>query len=57
MFEIVQLEQLLCIHKCGTVSKAAEELHLSQSAVSRSIQKLESDLQVSFLQGRKIKWS
>ena len=55
MFEIVQLEQLLCIHKCGTVSKAAEELHLSQSAVSRSIQKLESDLQVSLFTRQKNK--
>lgn len=55
MFEITQLEQLLCIHKCGTISKAAEELHLSQSAVSRSIQKLENDLQVSLFTRQKNK--
>ena len=47
MFELNQLDQLLYIHKYGTISKAAEELHLSQSALSRSIQKLENDLQVS----------
>ena len=34
---------------------AAEELHLSQSAVSRSIQKLESDLQVSLFTRQKNK--
>lgn len=55
MFEITQLEQLLCIQKCGTISKAAEELHLSQSAVSRSIQRLESDLQVSLFTRQKNK--
>lgn len=47
MFELNQLEQLLYVHKYGTISKAAEELHLSQSALSRSIQRLENDFQVS----------
>lgn len=47
MFELNQLEQLLYVQKYRTISKAAEELHLSQSALSRSIQKLEHDLQVS----------
>lgn len=55
MFEINQLEQLLYIHKYGTISKAAEELHLSQSALSRSIQKLESDLQVTLFTRQKNK--
>ena len=49
MFELNQLEQLLYIHKYGTISRAAEELHMSQSAVSRSIQKLESELQISLI--------
>lgn len=47
MFELNQLEQLLYIYKYKTISKAAEELHLSQSALSRSMQKLENELQVS----------
>ena len=55
MFELNQLEQLLYVHKYGTISKAAEELHLSQSALSRSIQKLESDLQVSLFSRQKNK--
>lgn len=49
MFELNQLEQLLYIHKYGTISKAAEELHMSQSAVSRSIQRLENELQISLI--------
>ena len=55
MFELIQLEQLLYIHKYGTISKAAKELHLSQSALSRSIQRLESDLQVSLFTRQKNK--
>ena len=41
MFEFVQLEQLLAIDKYKTLSKAAEELLISQPALSRSIQRLE----------------
>lgn len=55
MFEINQLKQLLYIHKYGTITKAAEELHLSQSALSRSIQKLEDELQVSLFTRQKNK--
>ncbi len=46
MFELHQLEQLIAVAKCGTLSRAAEELHISQPALSRSMQKLESELQV-----------
>lgn len=55
MFELNQLEQLLTIAKYGTVSKAADELHLSQPALSRSIQRLEEDLQVSLFNRQKNK--
>lgn len=47
MVEMYQLEQLLFVSKYGTLSKAADELHLSQSALSRSMQKLENELQIS----------
>lgn len=46
MIELNQLEQLICIAKNQTISKAAQELLISQPALSRSIQRLESDLGV-----------
>ena len=46
MFELYQLEQLLTVADCGTLSGAAEQLHLSQSALSRSMQRLENEIQV-----------
>lgn len=44
MPELNQLIQLLAIARCGTLSAAAEQLHLSQPALSRSMQKLEDEL-------------
>lgn len=41
MFELQQLQQLIAIAESGTLSAAAERLHLSQPALSRSMQKLE----------------
>lgn len=46
MLEIYLLEQLAAFAKHGTLSKAAEELHISQPALSRSMKKLEDDLGV-----------
>ena len=46
MFELHQLEQLIAVAKCATLSRAGEGLHISQPALSRSMQKLESELQV-----------
>ena len=46
MLEIYLLEQLAAFAKHGTLSKAAEELHISQPALSRSMKKLEEDLGV-----------
>lgn len=46
MIELNQLKQLICIAQHKTISAAANELHISQPALSRSIQKLETDLQV-----------
>src|SRR5699024_9919713 len=55
MFELYQLEQLLAVSECGTLSQAAEQLHLSQSALSRSMQRLEAELQVT-LSTRQKNW-
>lgn len=46
MIELNQLQQLVCIADNGTISKAAEELHLSQPALSRSMKKLEEELNI-----------
>ena len=53
MLEIMQLEQLIAISKNRTISKAAEELNLSQPALSRSIQKLERALGVTLFERQK----
>ena len=55
MFELYQLEQLLAVAECGTLSGAAERLHLSQPALSRSMQRLEAELQVSLFTRQKNK--
>ena len=55
MFELYQLEQLLAVADCGTLSKAAERLHISQPALSRSMQRLESELQVTLFVRQKNK--
>lgn len=53
MIELYQLMQLVSIGKYGTLSKAAEALHLSQPALTRSMQKLENELQVSLFHRQK----
>lgn len=44
--ELHQLEQLAAFAKYGTLSKAAEALHLSQPTLTRSMQKLEEEFGV-----------
>lgn len=44
MIELYLFEQLLTFAKCGTLSAASEELHISQPALSQSMKKLEQQL-------------
>ena len=55
MLELYQLTQLIAIAECGTMSGAAGQLHLSQPALSRSMQKLEEELQVTLFDRKKNK--
>ena len=41
MVEIFLLEQFVAFAQCGTLSRAAVQLHISQPALSRSMKKLE----------------
>lgn len=47
MIENYLLEQLIAFAQNGTLSKAANELHVSQPALSKSMQKIEEELGVS----------
>lgn len=47
MIEIYLLEQLVSFAKNGTLLKAADELHISQPALSRSMKKIEIEFGVS----------
>ena len=46
MIEIHLLKQLVTFAQCGTLSATAEKLHTSQPALTRSMKKLEADLNV-----------
>src|SRR5205085_10933791 len=35
---------LICVHECGSLRAAAEQLHMSQPALTLAIQQLESEL-------------
>ena len=55
MLETNQLSQLITVADTKTLSKAAEILHISQPALTRSIQKLESELNVTLFDLQKNK--
>lgn len=51
--ELYELRQLVAFAECGTLSNAAESLHLSQPALSRNMKKLEEELGISlFVRGK-----
>lgn len=47
MIEIYLLEQLDAFARCGTLSAASEELHISQPALTRSMKKIEEEMGVT----------
>ena len=55
MPEMNQIQQLVAIAEAGTISKAAEQMHLSQPSLTRSIQKLEGEWGVTLFDRKKNK--
>ena len=55
MMELYLLEQLAAVARCGTLSAASEQLHLSQPALSQSMNKLEAQLGVAVFERTKNK--
>lgn len=53
MVELYELRQFAAFADCGTLSEAAEILHLSQPALSRNMKKLEEEIGVSLFTRRK----
>ena len=53
MIESYIIEELAAFARFGTLSRVAEELHVSQSALSRSMQKLEDSLGVTLFERTK----
>lgn len=57
MLELYQLEQFVTIAREGTISKAAEVLHISQPGLSRSMQRLEEEVGIALFERKKNKIS
>lgn len=53
MMELEQLRQLVAFAECGTLSRAAEALHISQPSLSRTMQALEEELQAALFTRQK----
>ena len=50
--ELSQLQQFMAIAECGTITKAAEQLYVSQPALSMMLKKLENELGVTLFTRR-----
>ena len=57
MIETYLLEQFAAFARCGTLLKAAEELHITQPTLSRSMKKLEEEIGVSLFHRKNSKLS
>src|SRR5699024_9092800 len=57
MIEIHPFEQLVAFADCGTLSAAAEQLHISQRALSRSMQPLGDELETKIFDRHKSRLS
>lgn len=55
MIELYELRQFIAFANAGTLSEAAEMLHLSQPALSRNMKKLEEDLGITLFVRKKNK--
>ena len=55
MIELFQLEQFIAFADCGTLSKAAEILHMSQPTLTRAMRKIEEEFGVSLFRRSKNK--
>lgn len=55
MIELFQLELLIAFAEQGTLSKAAEQLHMSQPSLTRAMQKLENEFRVTLFDHKKNK--
>lgn len=53
MMELEQLRQLVAFAECGTLSRAAEAMHISQPSLSRTMQALEEELQAALFTRQK----
>lgn len=53
MIEVYLLEQLDAFARCGTLSAASEELHVSQPALTRSMKKIEEEFGVPLFDRQK----
>lgn len=53
MMELEQLQQLVAFAECGTLSRAAEALHISQPSLSRTMQALEEELEAALFTRQK----
>lgn len=53
MIELYILKQLVTFADAGTLSEAAEIMHLSQPALSRNMKKLETDLEITLFERKR----
>lgn len=57
MLNLLELEQLAAFADWGTLSKAAEQLHISQPTITRTMQHLEEEFGVPLFSRSKTKSS